>query len=112
MANDDGVRGDVAKALAGGAKQTRNAADEIKKRQHIDEPQQIAGNNLVELEPEALGVHDAQAEYPFADGLAAKTPFTENAVADADNEVSQSVKSGGKVRAENRKKKGELAQDG
>jgi hypothetical protein len=112
VANDDGIRGDVPQALTGRAQQHGDTADKIERWQHVHKAEQVARDDLVELESETFDVHDAQAENPFADGLAAKTPFTEDSVTNADNEVGHSVEGSGKVRAQKGEKKRKLAENG
>ena len=77
IADDHGVGGDVAQPLASGVEPAGQPADKIKRRQRIHKPQQVAHDDLVELQPHPFHVHHAQAEQPLADGLAAPGPFQE-----------------------------------
>ena len=95
--DDHGVGGDVAEALAAGVEPASQAADKIKRRQRIHKPQQVAHDNLVELQPHPLHVHHAQAEQPLADGLAAPGPLQKNSVADADDKITDHVERDGKI---------------
>jgi hypothetical protein len=45
-------------------------------------------DHLVKLEPQSLGVHDAQPKQLFAHGLPAPPPFKHNAITNADGEVA------------------------
>jgi hypothetical protein len=66
--------------------QRRQSAHEIKRRQHVHKTQQIANDDLAELQPQSVGVHDAQAQQPLADGLTAPAPFAKKSVADLGGE--------------------------
>src|ERR1043166_2593658 len=91
VSNHDGVSGDVAQALALRIEPADDAADEVKYRQGVHKSQQVARDDLIELEPQALGVHDAQAKELLADGLSAPQPFASEAVTDTDDEIAPSV---------------------
>src|SRR5207245_1694630 len=55
VSDHDGVGGDVAQALAGGVKKGDDASDKIESGQGVHETQQIAHDNLVELQPQEIG---------------------------------------------------------
>src|SRR5689334_7323839 len=86
-AHDNSVGRDIAKALITPIEQANNSTYEIECRQHIDEAQQVANDNLVDLESKAFGVHDAQAQDAFSHRLPAPDPFQQNAIADGDHKI-------------------------
>src|SRR5439155_26517219 len=49
VADDDGISGQIAQSLAFPIEPAGQSADEIKQRQRIDESQEVADDNLVEL---------------------------------------------------------------
>src|SRR5262249_12116811 len=90
ITNDDSVGGDIAEALALWAEPANQATHEIKQRQRVYKPEQVAGDDLVKLKPQPLGIDYSQAKEPLADGLAAPLPFASDPIANADNKISQS----------------------
>ena len=69
----------------------RDAADQVERRQQIHRAQQVADHDLAEAQPQALLVHDAQAQQPLAEGLAAPAPLQQDAVADRDGEEAPAI---------------------
>jgi hypothetical protein len=55
---------------------------------------------LIELEPQALGIDDAQTEELFSEGLSAPEPFAKNAITNADYEKGQRGSGAGEIGAD------------
>src|SRR5688572_29711559 len=82
IADHDGVGGKVAKSLGTATHETGNSTDQVKRRKHVDEAEQIADRDLAELQFHPLHIDDTQSKDAFADRLAAPIPFRKHAVAD------------------------------
>ena len=109
IAHNNGISGNISEALAGWMDKASDAADKVKAGQRIYKTNEVAGNDLIELQSHSLGVHDPEAEKLFTKGLAAPKPFEEDAIPNADDEKSQSVKGRRQVGVKDLEKEKELA---
>ena len=84
--NDDCIGCQVSKALCVAVQQAGEASDEVQQRQGIDEAHQIAEDNLMELELEALRIDHAEFHHLLANRLAVPKPLKRHGIAQLNDE--------------------------
>ena len=80
--DDHGVGGEVAQTLGAPRDHHRGAADQVERREEIDEPQQVARDDLAERQTHPALIENPQTQKTLADRLAAPQPLRGDAVSD------------------------------
>src|SRR5262249_39614417 len=100
MADHDRVGGNVPEPLSFGVEPANQAAEEIKGGKRIDKSQQIAQDNLTELQTQAIRVNDSEGEEFLSECLTSPGPLASYRIADANGEVTEDIEGSGKVGAD------------
>src|SRR5262245_49513421 len=100
MADHERVGGNVPEPLSFGVEPANQAAEEIKSGQRIDTSQQIAQDDLTELQTQTICINHSEAEQFLSEGLATPGPLAGYRIADANGEVTEDIEGSGKVGAD------------
>src|SRR5262249_35286310 len=109
ISDHNSIGRNIAQTLAVPGENATQAADKIAGRQCIDEAQQVARDDLIELKPHSFGVDHSQAKKLLADGLTAPRPFAGDSVSNADNKIAECVERSRNVRAKDSQERCNLA---